>query len=211
MQVHSCPRCHTEGIRSSADPLLCAGCVGQVERQLRALPYLHQECLNHVSPTSRRTNPTKVSGSRRNDFLDISVLDSRHNILAVLESWSEIVLEQLGCAAPERTVPHLARFLIRHLTWLTAQPPAAEFADEIESLAGELRRIVDPDPGNLQALIRKCVVEGCNGTISASPQHQKSRNSPDSSVSCSAGHSWKMHELLLLGRLMERQRKGVSA
>jgi len=179
MQVHSCPRCHAEGIRTCAGPLLCAGCVEQVGRQLRALPYLHQECLHHVSPASRRTNPTKVSGSRRNDFLDISVLDSRHNILAVLESWSELVVERLGRVAPKRTVPDLARFLARHLAWLTAQPPAAEFADEIEGLAGELRRIVDPDPGGLQALIRTCVVEGCNGTISALPQHQKSRRPAD--------------------------------
>ncbi|MFE6894353.1 hypothetical protein [Streptomyces sp. NPDC057694] len=164
-----------------------------------------------MSPTSRRTNPTKVSGSRRNDFVDISVLDSRHNTLAVLESWSGIVLEQLRCAAPERTVPGLARFLIRHLTWLASQAPAVEFADEVDGLSGELRRIVDPDPGNLQALIRQCVVEGCGGTISTPTQHQKGGNSSVSSVSCSAGHSWKMHELLILGRLMERQRKGVDA
>ncbi|MFI1831432.1 hypothetical protein ACH41E_34050 [Streptomyces sp. NPDC020412] len=68
-------------------------------------------------------NPTEVFGSRWNDFLDISVLDSRHNILAVFESWCGSVLDQLGCVAAQRTVPHLARFLFWHLAWLTGQPP----------------------------------------------------------------------------------------
>ncbi|MFH8617261.1 hypothetical protein ACH4E8_19575 [Streptomyces sp. NPDC017979] len=131
------------------------------------------------------------------------MLDSRRNILAVLESWCGIVLDQLGCAAPQRTVPHLARFLIRHVAWLTGQPSATEFADEAVGLAGEPRRIVDPDPGILQALIRQCVMEGCNGTISASPQNLKGKGSTGGSVNCSVGHSWRMHELLIPGQLKE--------
>ncbi|MFD9393225.1 hypothetical protein ACFWBB_21665 [Streptomyces sp. NPDC060000] len=129
----------------------------------------------------------------------------------MLESWSEIVLEKLGTAAPDRTAAHLARFLVRHLRWLTAQPPAAEFAEEIESITAELRRIVDPDPGRLQTLIRKCVMDGCTGTISAAPQHRTAKNTVGGGISCSAGHSWESHELLTLRRLMERQRKGVGA
>ncbi|MFC8349665.1 hypothetical protein [Streptomyces sp. NPDC057280] len=148
-----------------------------------------------------------MSGSRNRDYLNISVLDVRHNLLATLESWSELVAEQLGVTAPARSVPQLARFLTRHLEWLAGQPPAADFVDEVDSLVAELRGTIDPDPGS-RTLIRRCVVDDCGGTISASP---KDAGKPGSrSIECSAGHSWEMHEWLTLRRLMERQRKGVT-
>lgn len=209
MKVHPCPRSHAQESRAATGSILCAPCIRQVERNLRALPGLHRECLHHVSPTPRRTNPTKVSGSRKRDYLDISVLDARHHILAILESWSEIVVEKLGITSPARSVPHLVRFLTLHLEWLTAQPPAADFADEIESLIVELRRTIDPDPSDLHTLISKCVVDDCTGMISASPK--SSGNAGGSSINCSSGHSWEMREWLTLRQLMERQRKGVNA
>ncbi|MGX1915396.1 hypothetical protein ACWIID_42290 [Streptomyces phaeochromogenes] len=209
MKFHPCPRSHTQESRAAAGSILCAPCIRRVERSLRALPGLHQECLHQVSPTSRQTNPTKVSGSRKRDYLDISVLDARHNILTILESWSGMVVEKLGTLTPPRTVPHLARFLTLHLEWLTAQPPAVDFADEIESLVVELRQTIDPDPSDLHTLIRKCVVDNCSGTISASSRNNGGAGSGN--ITCSSGHSWEMCEWLGLRELLERQRKGVSA
>ncbi|WEP00979.1 hypothetical protein A6P39_044810 (plasmid) [Streptomyces sp. FXJ1.172] len=179
-----------------------------MEQNLRVLPGLYQECLHQVSPTGRRTNPTKVSGSRSKDCLDISVLDARHNILTILESWSGMVVDKLRTPAPPRTVVSLARFLTLHLHWLAGQAPAVDFADEIEALTGELRRTIDPEPNDLHTLIRQCVVDNCPGTISASAQR---RAGAGSSITCSSGHSWEVREWLSLRKLMERQRKGVSA
>ncbi|MET9445075.1 hypothetical protein [Streptomyces sp. NPDC006610] len=179
-----------------------------MERSLRALPGLHQECLHQASPTSRQTNPTKVSGSRRRDHLNISVLDARHSILALLESWSGMVVDKLRTTAPPRAVPHLARFLTLHLDWLVTQPPAVDFAEEIEGLVAELRQTIDPDPSDLHTLIRKCVVDQCTGTISVSPRGQ---GAGISSIRCSAGHTWEIREWLGLRELMERQRRSVSA
>ncbi|MFE4263122.1 hypothetical protein [Streptomyces sp. NPDC056883] len=176
-------------------------------RSLRTLPVLHQETLHHVSPTPRRTNPTKVSGSRNRDHLNISVLDTRHNILAVLESWSGTVVEKLGSVAPDRSVLQMGRFLMANLEWITAQPMAPDFADEIESISAELRRTIDPDPVDVHSLIRKCVVDNCGGTITPSPQ----RDAGESSIKCSSGHSWEMREWLTLRKLIERQRESVSA
>lgn len=209
MKSHPCPRNHPQESRAAAGSVLCAPCVRRVERHLRALPALHQECLHQASPTSRQTNPTKVSGSRKREHLDISVLDARHNILAILDSWSGMVVEKLGTTAPPRTVPHLARFLMLHLHWLTAQPPAVDFAEEVEGLVAELRRTIDPDPGALHTLIRKCVVEECTGTISLSPAGGAAAGL--SSIRCSAGHIWEIREWLGLRELMERQRRSVSA
>lgn len=209
MEFHSCPRSHAQEIRAATGSMLCAPCIRQVERDLRTLPALYQECLHHISPISRRLHPTKVSGSRKRDHLNISALDTRQNILAILESWSGIVVEKLGAVAPARSVPHLAHFLLRHLEWLTAQPPAADFADEIESLNAELLRVFDSDRSDLHTVVRECVMDNCTGTINASPQN--TGNSGTSSISCSSGHSWEMREWLILRKLMERQRKGVNA
>lgn len=207
--VHPCLRKHTHESSAATGYFLCAPCISQTERNLRTIPGLHQECLHQVSTTSRRGNPTKVSGSRRRDHLNFSVLDARYNILATLESWSEMVAEKLSTAAPERSAPQLARFLARHLQWLASQPPAADFADEIEGLVAELRSAVDPDPTSLHTLIRTCVVENCGGTISA--LSKSSRNARSRNIECSAGHSWEMHEWLNLRKLMEQQRKGADA
>ncbi|MFI6340937.1 hypothetical protein [Streptomyces sp. NPDC050535] len=209
MKVHPCPRKHVQEIPAAAGSALCVRCIRQAEHNLRILPALHQESLHHLSPTPRRTNPTKVSGSRNRDHLDISVLDARHNILAILESWSGIVVEKLGRHSPDRSVPQLARFLTVNLEWITAQPPAADFADEIDSIAAELRRTIDPDPSDLSTLTRKCVVDDCTGTISAAPQ--RGGGKIRSSIACSSGHSWEMREWLALRQLIERQRKTVSA
>jgi len=209
MMVHPCPRDHDHESNALAGSLLCARCIGQVEDNLRRLPGLHQECLHHVSPTSRRSNPTKVSGSRKLDHLNISVLDVRYNILATLESWSDIVVEKRRVAAPRRSVPELARFLTLHLTWLAALPPAADFADEMEGLVAELRGMIDPEPRDLRTLVRQCVVDDCHGMISAFPRSGKKVGG--SSIECSAGHSWEMHEWLNLRQLLERQREGVTA
>ncbi|MFF5500162.1 hypothetical protein [Streptomyces aquilus] len=207
--VHPCPRKHSQESLAVTGSVLCAACISQTVRNLRVLPGLYQECLHHVSPTYRRTNPTRVSGSRRQDYLNISVLDARRNILATLESWSEIVVEKLRVPVPARSVPQLTSFLTRHLEWLAAQPPAADFADEVESLVAELRGTIDPDPGELRTLMRRCVADGCDGMISAVPGG--GGGAVGSAIECSAGHSWEMHEWLNLRLLMERQRKGVSA
>lgn len=208
MTFPPCPGGHAREGNTAAGPVLCGACIKRVEGQLRALPALHQECLHQASPTVRRTNPTKVSSSRNRDHLDISVLDTRHHIRTVLESWSGMVVDKLGAAPPPRTVPHLARFLRRHLEWLAAQPPAADFVDEIESLVVELRQTIDPEPGDLHALIRKCVVDGCAGTIGALPQGSGSAGIRR--ITCSVGHSWDIREWLGLRKLMERQREEVD-
>ncbi|NUP36589.1 MAG: hypothetical protein HOY76_06080 [Streptomyces sp.] len=208
MNADPCSRNHGHGRRAGTGSLLCAECLGQVERALRALPGLHQESLHHVSPVSRRTNPTKVSGSARRDYLNTAVLDTRLNIVETLGSWSEIVVEQLEVPAPAHSVPQLARFLSRHLEWLAAQPPAADFADEIEGLVAELRGAIDPERGGLDALVRKCAMDDCDGTMRPSLNGGVTGGG---SIECSAGHSWEMHEWLNLRRLMEQQRKGVTA
>ncbi|MFH8613398.1 hypothetical protein ACH4D5_38610 [Streptomyces sp. NPDC018029] len=207
LEFHSCPRNHAQEVPAAAGSVLCIPCIEQLERNLRTLPGLHQEGLHHILSTSRRRNPTKVSGSRRRDHLNISALDARNNISGLLESWSCFVSEKLGASTPGRSVPHLACFLIRHLEWLTAQPPAAEFADEVESLQMESLRAIDPESDDHDAPVIGCVVDDCPGTINTSPRHTKAVRGR---IGCTSGHSWEMRELLSIRHLMDRQRKDAA-
>ncbi len=209
MEFHACPQDHTPALRAAAGSVLCVPCIRQVEGSLRTLPGLYQESLHNVSPISRRLSQTKVSGSRSRDHLNLTALDARHNILAILESWSGFVAEKLGKAAPQRGVAQMARFLLTHLEWLTAQPAAADFADEMEALRAELLCTVDPGPGDFRALITDCFVDNCPGTISTSSQSVPAAGR--GSIGCSSGHTWDMHEWITLRPLMERRRKAVSA
>ncbi|MET8682586.1 hypothetical protein ABZV77_00020 [Streptomyces sp. NPDC004732] len=209
MEIHSCSRDHRPEVRDATESLLCDACVGKLARQLRALPGLHQEGLHHVMATSRRRNPTKVSGSRRRDHLNVSALDTRSNIVAILESWAGYVADELETTVPSRSVPHLVCFLLAHLEWLTAQPPAEDFAAEIQGLHVELLRLIDPDLGERDPLTRRCVVDSCPGTINASP-HSSGAAAKNSSIRCSSGHSWEIREWLVLRHLMDRQRKAAA-
>jgi hypothetical protein len=209
MEFHPCPRNHPQELRAVTGSVLCASCIKQVENNLRALPGLYQECLHHIIPPSRRMDQTKVSGSRKQDHLNVSALDTRYGIVSVLESWSQFVVDERGVTAPTRSVPQLVRFLVRHLEWLAGRPPAADFADEIDSLRAELLRTIDPGPGDAHGIVRQCVVDDCTGTIVTSP-HAVGR-AGKSSISCSSGHTWEMHEWIILRQLMERQRKEISA
>lgn len=241
MEFGACLGIHAQEIRAAAGAALCALCIRQAENNLRTLPGLYQECLHQILPISRRADRPRVSGTRERDRLNISALETRHDILAVLGSWAGFVAEKLAAAVPERSVPQLAGFLLRNLGWLTAQTSAAEFADEMEGLRAQLVRIIDPGPGDTRTHVRKCVVEDCTGTISASPQaaggsgapgtpgSQQAAGNPGgtgspgntaggtgsstgkSSIRCSSGHTWDMHEWITLRPLLERQRKAVSA
>jgi hypothetical protein len=199
MESRLCPRNHIREILAATGSVLCGPCIQQLEHNLRTLPVLHQELLHDMASTPRRTNPTKVSGSRSRDHLNMSVFDTRHDILTILESWSGFVVEKLGTITPTRSVLHLTCFLMDNSKWLTAQPSAADFADDIESLHVESLRAANPEPGDHNALTMKCVVDDCLGTIDTSTQSID--DSSKSSLRCSSGHSWKIGEWLILRHL----------
>lgn len=204
MEFHSCPRNHGREVPAAAGSVLCGPCIRQLEHTLRALPELHQECLHHIQTEPRRRNPTRVSGTRRRDRLNLSAIDARNNIVAILESWSRFAAERLGTTAVIRSVPHLTRFLGRHLDWLTAQPLLPPTSPTRSRTCGSnCSTRSTPRPHDRAVPTRACVVDGCPGTIDASPQHH---NGGRTSVGCSSGHSWGIREWLTLRHLLDQPR-----
>nr|BAE78986.1 ovmZ homologue [Streptomyces sp. KO-3988] len=209
MELNACRKTPRQEPGEATESVLGAARIRQLEGNLLALPGLYRESLHHIAPISREVRHTRVSGSRSSDRLNMSALDTRHNILAILESWAEFVADGLGGIAPTRSVPHLANFLLRNLEWLTEQPPAIDFADEIAGLRLELLRTIDPEPAECHVLTWDCVVADCTGKITTSAQH--GRTTDGRSIRCSSGHSWEMREWITLRPLMQRHGKAVGS
>ncbi|WP_255954002.1 hypothetical protein [Streptomyces odontomachi] len=209
MGLHSCAQSPVQEPGEATESTLCDSRVRQLEGDLRALPGLYQESLHQVLPISRQTHQTRVSGSRSRDRLNMAALDSRHRILAILESWAAFVADERRLMAPTGSVPQLAHFLLHNLEWLTRQPPAADFADEVDGLRRELLHTVDSEPGDFNAATRDCVVTDCPGKITMPSQH--AGNAAGRGIRCSSGHTWHIHEWITLRLLMERQEKAVHA
>src|ERR1700738_2805564 len=113
MELRLCPRNHPREILAAGGSVLCGPCVRQLAGNLRALPVLHEELLHDMVSPPPRINPTKVSGSRiRDQHLNLSAFDTRHDILTILESWSGMIVEKLGTTAPTRSVLDLTYFLL---------------------------------------------------------------------------------------------------
>lgn len=198
MELSLCPRNHPREMLAADGSLLCGPCFTQVKNNLRELPGLHDALLRDLMSPPRRINPTKVSGGRVRDHLNVAAFDIRHEILTILDSWSGIIVGKLGAPAPARSVLDLTRFLLRHLEWLTAQPTAADFTDEIDRLHTEAQSVANPAHEDTEAYALKCVVAGCSGTIDASPRRAAGNGS---TLTCSSGHSWDVSEWLTLRQL----------
>ncbi|MFI6350281.1 hypothetical protein [Streptomyces sp. NPDC050560] len=209
MEILACPETPDQEPGDVTARVLAAARVQRLERSLSALPALYEESLHNIAPVSRQTNHTRVSGTRSGDSLNLSALDARHDIVAVLESWAEFVSDEVGGAAPRGSVPHLVTFLLRHLAWLTEQPPAADFADEVEDLRKQMLHTVDPTTTEFHRRSWDCVVAGCTGKITTAPR--PSDGAGVRGIRCSSGHTWETHEWITLRPLVERRQKTADA
>ncbi len=205
MKAFLCPTRHPGQPPAGSHALLSPACLRRVEHNLRALPSLHQECLHHATPPPKRTNPTKVSGTRNPHQLNLAILDTRHRLLTTLQTWSTYVLRHHGGRPPTRSVPPLTHFLTTNLPWLAAQPPAPDFAHQIDTITTDLHRIIDPHSAAPVPPTRQCVIDGCTGTIT--PMSHARGNT---TITCSSGHTWEIHEWLALRQLIQQQNQATT-
>lgn len=103
---------------------LCVPCRDGLAEHLRDLPGLYS-AVEHS-----RTPGTPLS---------VRAIGARTAIRGVLAAWAHLVVGGRAVPRPVRSVTGMAEFLHRHLDWLGAHPAAAEIAEEIGDLAGQLR------------------------------------------------------------------------
>jgi hypothetical protein len=171
---------------------LCAPCRERLRTELAELPDLYEDVLglsHYRFDDLVRTG--KTTGICRND----AAVAVRADMLDLLASWATLVVDERGVAGPQRrAVPELVQFLNGHLDWLATHPAAADLADEIGDLAALAHEALAPKPAT-DVVLGRCARPGCSGTVRATTDDSLARQ-----VSCDAGHVWKPHQWLLLGR-----------
>jgi hypothetical protein len=189
---------------------LCPVCRNDLAVGLSSLPGLHEECgrlLGGAAVGSGELRDRTSGGPLPGLPFNTAAADARTAILAVLGSWSSMVVEERRVGAPPRTVPALAAFLARHMDWVTARA-AAELSGEIAELVRTARRVVSPDPLR-RMVLGPCVEPGCPGRLTALVRPGQPHRSE---VRCDAGpgHRWADHEWLRLRRRMAGEGAGTA-
>jgi len=168
--------------------VLCRSCRDRLAADLVALPGLYAELERNLA-TSRgmleRVRGSGTPGIRLNQ----QAVNVRADMLAVLASWADLVVDGSGATPPARTVPALAAFLGRKLRWLSARPAAGDAADEIATLAQAAKTAARPDPSR-RIQLGPCVVDGCNGRLTALVRDRDA--ALPSAITCDTGtdHAW---------------------
>jgi len=173
---------------------LCNSCRSLLTARLASLPALYQACeqalevrCQHSVRVVRRRRPTGI-------WLDELALAVRSDTTHLLSSWSEMIVDERGVTGPTSLdVTALTSFVQAHLDWLAAHPAAADFADEIEGLAADVGRVLNPVPVRITEL-GPCTRDGCGRMVRARAVNQSSVPQ----VRCDAGHAWQPHQWLHL-------------
>lgn len=168
----------------------------------------HRES-EHELTSSAHGLRERVSGSRPTGItLDESVLALRSRITELLTSWARLVIEERGVAAPRNcSVPGLAEFLGRHLSWLTEHPAGPDFDREVAALMRSCHTLRE-ETRSARRELGGCPEPGCSGTLYAVLGPTESApGRPGSSVVCDQGHAFAPHDWLLLAG--PRQSAGI--
>ncbi|MGG2463946.1 helix-turn-helix domain-containing protein [Streptomyces sp. RGM 3693] len=129
------------------------------------MPYLYEECgrlLSGSGGVRERTSGGPLPGMPFNT----AATEVRSRIVVTLASWGGLVAQERSVAAPARTVPSLARWLVGQVEWLAAHPAGGEFSVELQRLVRAAHRVTSPG-GARRVPVGACVESGCAGTLVA--------------------------------------------
>ena len=188
---------------------LCSRCYEHLEHGLSRLPELNKQC-EELLVRYGRSDGIRVRGGFPSGMnLDVSIITARADMLAILASWSSLVVEGRRLTSPpQREVRELSGFLRRHLPWLAAHSAAGDAAAELTQMVARVEAAVRPDGAHRYEL-GPCAREGCQGKVHVTmPGHDSPRQTR---VSCDFGHEWQPHEWLRLGQRLAQARPGVTA
>jgi hypothetical protein len=199
------------GVPSCAAPLtkgaifhglrLCASCFNQVAAHLIGLPRMYRDCeqtlevsCQHPFRMIRGRLPTGIR-------LDDETVAVRSEIVGVLSSWCEMVVDDRGGRGPTSLdVRMLASFLHAQLDWLATHAVAADFAEEIAGLVLAVLKVQNPSQVRTIDLA-PCTRDGCGAMVRVSIDTVRRRTVPQ--VCCDAGHTWHPRQWLDLSRQLD--------
>jgi hypothetical protein len=179
---------------------LCPVCINGITDDLAVIPDLYEECGRILGGTGQSGERTGGKGTYSPGLpFNSAAAEARSSIVNVLVSWCALVAEERLVTAPVREVKPLARFLARHVGWLSAHDAADDLSGELAKAARQARWAAHGDQIR-RVRVGRCVIDGCQGELIAAV-HPGHVSTPTEIVCTSdAGHRWAGQEWLGLSR-----------
>ncbi|WP_216906606.1 hypothetical protein [Nocardia noduli] len=177
---------------------MCEGCFGALRAEVSALPRLFEEHGAALEGSSARMlRPRTGAGSAAAPGIrfNFEASEIRSEILSLLASWSGLVVDERGVAAPRRDTASLAAFLDVHLDWLAAHETASDAAEEFARLARRARGAGRAETSR-RVVVGCCVERGCEGRLGVVARAGGS----DVVCDADAAHQWSSSEWTRLAR-----------
>ncbi|SFW78349.1 hypothetical protein [Amycolatopsis australiensis] len=215
MSIDSCSAPDCGDVRSAAPGRdgprrgHCSGCRNRIAADLAELPRLYDDCESLLIAAPRALTE-KVSGRFVKDAqLNDTAVSVRSDMVAILASWAGLVTAERAVTRPaRRDVATLASFVAAHLDWLLAHPAAADFVDEVTTLARAARQAAQPG-ARIHLELGQCVRPGCESALFATT-HGDGGTSLTGHVRCESGHVWKAHQWLPLADRLAKTRRPAA-
>lgn len=185
---------------------VCEVCRDHLANDLLNLPALYADC-NGVTAREAVCVIRKVrrKGSTT-DCMTPAAAEIRSAIRTVLASWAGLVADERRLEPPARDIAALARFLGKHVAWLTRHPAAGDVVDEIRDLTRAARGIAYPDTIR-RVYIGCCPAGDCDGELVALIRSRNDQRPSEIVCTISRDHSWPITRWTKLARQV-REVKG---
>jgi hypothetical protein len=168
-----------------------------LRRNLRALGRIYDELARQLtvsSPVGERRRGSRNPGIPLNG----RAVEVRGDILTILSSWAGFVVNELGRAVPERTVPALTAFLTQHSRWLVGHPAGQDAVEETRQLLLAGKRALQ-STATKRIPVCPCTNARCEGTLIAMISAPESDQ--ESIIVCTENreHSWSTERWYNIG------------
>ncbi|MCE7083339.1 hypothetical protein [Streptomyces sp. ST2-7A] len=199
-----------DGIRrATRGSLLCGGCRRRFEQELGQLPRFYHACGEALggaqAPNGLRE---RTSGGQRPGLpFNTAAAEVRATAMAVLSSWSSLVVEGRLVRPPHRTIDEMAAFLLRHSDWLCTHPAIGDATAETAQLVRSARRVTEL-PTLRRVGVGSCPMPGCAGELTAAVPGAGSAGPTLIGCGTDTAHQWSVHEW---AQLRQRARAAGAA
>jgi len=179
----------------SGGGILNSNTVDEIRELVRVIPWLYEQCA--VGAGSGDGHVVLVHSSAKRQARSgpgDHVIEARRKIEEILSSWTAMVVEELGVAAPQVGVRSHSGFLNAHAGWLAGHSSADDLMRELDDLAGAAVPVIDRR-GRGPIELGQCVEDGCFAPLVADVENSATL------VRCEVGHRWSARDWL---RIMYR-------
>jgi hypothetical protein len=207
-QAASCRSAGEGRGRAGNGSFVCTVCQDCLATDLLNLPALYSDCSGGTAREAVRVIRKVPQKRSTTDCMTPAAAEIRSAIRTVLASWAGLVAEERRLEPPARDIAALARFLCKHVAWLTRHPAAGDLVDEIRELTRAARNIAYPDTIR-RVYIGCCPAGDCDGDLVALIRSRSDRRPSEIVCTISHDHSWPITKWTKLARQV-REVKGES-